>query len=194
MKVSIYLYPRKTASLDDQRQKLTAFGPWDVEWVDNLTPKTIKAGTQREQLGEMLKFVQTGDVVKCVSAGILAKSEKDFVTTFDWLRLRGVRLICLDDNLDTDATGLEIASRVLSAIKRAKPMWRERDTETIKTKRKSLGGRPRVKVDREAALADWNNWMELTADDVAKKHGVSKTTLRNMFGNRGEQTPLGKIA
>lgn len=124
--------------------------------------------------------VREGDTVIVESFSRLGRSTKDLIELVEWFENKGVKLISIKENFDTNTPQGKLMLVVFQAFSQF-----ERDLIAQRTKeglasarsRGRMGGRPKVKEkDITKALKLYNS-KEYSISDIVEMTGISQATL-----------------
>lgn len=155
--------------------------------VDEIYSEKI-TGTKRNRpkLNELMRRVRNGDSIVIESLSRLGRSTKDLLNIMSELKEKGVQVISLKENIDTDTPTGQLIITVLSAISQF-----ERDVIVQRTKegiqsaqaRGVKFGRPKVSdkiTDKIVALYKTGQY---SYNDIADMTGVSTSTVYRALKN-----------
>lgn len=132
----------ESQSLDRQIDALTEYG-YDILFTEKMT------GTKanRPELDKVRLFTREGDIVIIESLSRLGRSTKDLLALLDEFNNKGVKVISLKENIDTDTPLGKLLIVVLSAISQfERDLIVQRTKEGLKSARARgrVGGRPKT--------------------------------------------------
>ena len=162
-------------NLDRQLDALTRYGV-DILYNEKIT------GTKKErpELTKLLDRVTQGDTVVIESLSRLGRSTKDLIELCELFESKGVHLVSLKENIDTQTPTGKLLFTLMSAISQF-----ERDCIATRTQeglkaaraRGRLGGRPKTnQADIQKAIKLYNT-KEYTLKEIQDLTGVTKATL-----------------
>lgn len=167
-----------TVDQNEQRQ-LKAMKKYDINkyYIEKASAKD----TNRPQLKRLLKEVVKGDIVYIKDFSRLARSTKDLLEMVEFFKSKGVKLISLKENLDTDTTTGKLMLTMIGAIyefERANLLERQAEgIEIAKSKGKYKG---RKKIERPDNWDEvYNQWKqkEISGKTAVELLGLKKTTF-----------------
>ena len=146
--------------------------------------------TKREQLQLMLDFVREGDIIYVMDFSRLSRSVSDLLDIINTLGNKGVRLISLKENFDTDTSLGKLIITVIAAInefERNNLLERQREGIAIAKREGKYKGRKPIALDDFDKFYDLWKSGEITAVYASKELGISRYT----FYNRVKQKEAG---
>ena len=146
--------------------------------------------TKREQLQLMLDFVREGDVIYVMDFSRLSRSVSDLLDIINTLGNKGVRLISLKENFDTDTSLGKLNITVIAAInefERNNLLERQREGIAIAKREGKYKGRKPIVLDNFEKFYDLWKSGKITAVSASKELGISRYT----FYNRVKQKEAG---
>ena len=147
-----------------------------------------KDADKRVQLQLALEFVRAGDVLVITKLDRLARSMGDLSIISKRLKEKGVGLKAINQpEIDTTSAIGELLFNVLGAVANfERALINERTAEgRAKAKLKGVKFGRKQKLDDEKlrlAIAEYNK-RELSANDVAKKYGISRASLYRLMAS-----------
>ena len=144
----------------------------------------------RPKLKQMLESVQEGDVVIIESISRLSRSTRDFLNILDELQKKGVTLISLKENLDTQTPSGRFMINIFASIAQfEREQLLQRQKEGIASQKARgiyKGGRPRIKVDPILLAIVWRKWKsrELNYLKAMDELNVSMSTFYRLMKRR----------
>lgn len=162
--------------LDLQLDALTTSG-CDTVYKETASGKSAV----RPELAQCLKALRTGDVLVVWRLDRLGRSLSDLVRIVSELEQRGIGFESLTEKIDTTSAAGKLTFHVFAALAEfERNMIRERTKAGLDAARARgrTGGRKPALSDKQvrevkALMAD----PQIHVSDVAKKYGVSRTTL-----------------
>lgn len=176
----IVAYVRVSTVEQNEARQVEALQKHGIEkWY---TEKVSGKDTKREQLQLMLDFVREGDVIYVMDFSRLSRSVSDLLNIINTLDNKGVRLISLKENFDTDTSLGKLIITVIAAInefERNNLLERQREGIAIAKREGKYKGRKPIVLDNfEAVYALWKSG-EITAVSASKELGISRYTFYN---------------
>ena len=145
-----------------------------------------KSADNREQLKTALQFVRKGDALVVTKLDRLARSMVDLGNIADTLKIKGADLIVLGQGgIDTTtSTGMLMFNMLGSFAQFERDLILERTAEgRAKAKAKGVKFGRKVKLDDiklQEAIAEYKQ-RNLSASEVARKHGISRSSLYRLM-------------
>jgi DNA invertase Pin-like site-specific DNA recombinase len=109
-----FAYIRVSTIEQNEARQVEALRSYNIE--KSFIEKASAKDTKRPLLQEMLDYVREGDTVYILDFSRLARSTKDLLDIVERLKLKGVKLISLKENLDTDTPAGKMMLTMLGAI------------------------------------------------------------------------------
>lgn len=174
-----------TVEQNDERQ-VNALEKYEIEkwFCEKISAKNI----DRPQLQEMLQFVRAGDIIYILDFSRIARSTKDLLSITDDLTARGVKLVSVKENIDTQTPSGRLMLTMIGAIaefERKNMLERQREGIAIaKADGKYKGGQPK-QIDKEKFSEQYTLYKarEITKTKMAENLGVSRPTLNKWINN-----------
>ena len=170
-------YARVSTEDQNEARQLESFRtfrePISKTFIDKCSGKNMN----RPQLKAMLDYVREGDVVVVSDFSRLARSTKDMLQIVQDLTDKGVGLISMKENLDTETPQGKFMLTVFAALaelERATILQRQREgIEIAKSEGKDKGRKP-VPVDEDQFRAECAKWRsgEQTARETMQKLNI----------------------
>lgn len=145
-----------------------------------------KVADMREQLQAALKFARKGDMLVVTKLDRLARSVSDLWSIVNQLEAKFVALKVIDQPLiDTSKPEGKVVITLFGYVAETeRSLILERTAEgRLKAKAKGVrfGAKPKLTDEAlKAAIAEYNLG-KLSANDVAKKHGISRSSLYRLM-------------
>lgn len=182
----------KDAGEDEQRQRLLSFGvaPEHI-YVDDATKSSYRSTDDLKARESIIKDIRPGSRVVVATLDRLGASAVDIMATLGDITAKGAGVHVIDPGKTYEGAGFgDWVQDALDADKNQKRKRMVKARGTLTDRKVKTG--PPPKLDGTAKLAARQDYDDLTQPirAVAKKHGVSPTTLRRLFGERG--TPRGR--
>jgi len=140
--------------------------------------------TKRPEFKKMMAFLRKGDILHVESISRLARSTRDLLQIVDELKEKGVGLVSLKENIDTDTPQGRFVLQVFAALSELeRESIRERQREGIeaaKRRGKHLG-RPKMAYpdNWDKVIKEWKEG-GITAVQARKKLGLAHATFYKM--------------
>ena len=150
----------------------------------------------RPKLKQMLEALQEGDVLIVESISRLSRSTRDFLNILNELQEKGVTLISLKENLDTQTpTGRFMINIFASLAQLEREQLLLRQKEGIASQRARgiyKGGRPRVEIDSKLLEQVRVRWLrrEIYWYEAIVELGVSKATFYRLMNEESHDQEL----
>lgn len=145
-----------------------------------LTEKYTGTKANRPELNRLKDKVREGDTVVVESWSRFGRSTKDLIELVEWFTHRGVNLVSLKENFDTNTPHGRLIMKVFQSFSEfERDLIVQRVNEGLKSARARgrVGGRPPKKQkDVDTALKLYHSG-EYSVSDVCRLSGVSQTTL-----------------
>lgn len=167
-------YARVSTEDQNEARQLESFRtfrePISKTFIDKCSGKNMN----RPQLKAMLDYVREGDVVVVSDFSRLARSTKDMLQIVQDLTDKGVGLISMKENLDTETPQGKFMLTVFAALaelERATILQRQREGIEIAKSEGKYKGRKPVPVDEDQFRAECAKWRsgEQTARETMQK-------------------------
>lgn len=107
-------YVRVSTVEQNEGRQLEAMKSYNIE--KTFIEKASAKDTHRPYLQEMLDYVREGDTVYILDFSRLARSTKDLLNIVEMLNEKGVKLVSLKENLDTNTNTGKLMLTMLGAI------------------------------------------------------------------------------
>ena len=172
-------------NLDRQREALERY---DIEkWYEE---KVSGKDTKRERLQDMLDFAREGDVIYIHDFSRLARSTKDLLDIVEQLKAKGIGLVSVKENIDTNTAGGKLMLTMIGAInefERTNMLERQREGIEIAKRKGRYKGRKPVVVDEDALTQLWDEYKvrRTSKPKMAETLGISRMTLDKLLRERG---------
>lgn len=183
-------YARVSTEEQNEARQLESFRTFREPIAKTFIDKCSGKNMNRPQLKAMLEYVREGDVVVVSDFSRLARSTKDMLQIVQDLTDKGVGLISMKENLDTDTPQGKFMLTVFAALaelERATILQRQREgIDIAKTQGKYKGRKP-MPVDEELFRAECAKWKagEQTAVAVMRKMGIKPNRFYRLVKRRG---------
>lgn len=169
-------------NLDGQLQKLMVFGCKRDDTDDHIFEEKVSgASKNRPALSAMLRFVRKGDVLVITKLDRLARSVADLTAIANQLDSKGVDLVVLDQQIDTTTPTGRLTFHLLGAISEfERALIADRCFEGRQRAKENgvkFGRKPVLSESQIASMANEINRGEMPKAEIARRYGISKTTL-----------------
>lgn len=166
----------KSESIYLQLLKLRSYG---CNWI--FIESEDKNIRELDELNNCLKFLKKGDTLVVNNLQHLGKTPKEFVLFSQWLLTKNIKLDIVDMKISTsDEKTKDMFYSILYAInENESTLVSERTKLGLKTARARgrNGGRPSISNEIKKQIKDLYREKNLTVVEIAKKVGVSTTTV-----------------
>lgn len=168
--------------------------------IDKIFEEKISAkNMSRPKLQEMLDFAREGDSIYIWDFSRLARSTKDLLEIVEKIKGKGINLISVKENLDTNTPTGKLMLTMIGAInefERANLLERQKEGIIIAKQKGKYKGRKEIGYPENwnEIYGKWKN-REITANEAMKKLNLKRNTfykLVNKFRNREEEVKNGK--
>ncbi len=183
-------YARVSTEDQNEARQLESFRTFREPIAKTFIDKCSGKNMNRPQLKAMLEYVREGDVVVVSDFSRLARSTKDMLQIVQDLTDKGVGLISMKENLDTDTPQGKFMLTVFAALaelERATILQRQREgIDIAKTQGKYKGRKP-IPVDEELFRTECAKWRagEQTAVAVMRKMGIKPNRFYRLVKRLG---------
>lgn len=149
----------------------------DKEFIEKVSAKD----TQRPQLNALLEHVRDGDTVVVHSMDRLARNTKDLLEIVEGLRMKGVNVKFIKENLSfisgADNSMSNLMLTMLGAVAQfERELMLERQREGIQVaKQKGLYKGRKASIERDSIMDDITNG--LSVRKTAAKHGIAVSSV-----------------
>ena len=182
MKNYIFGYARVSTeqqNLDRQLDALRKYG-CNVIYNEKMT------GTKRDrpELAKILDRITKGDTIVIESLSRLGRSTKDLIELTELFEQKGVHLVSLKEQIDTNTSTGKLLFTLMAAIAQfERDVITDRTREGLKSARARgrIGGRPRVNQDNIKKAVKLYRTQQYSVREIEDLTGVKKSTLyRNL--------------
>ena len=172
---------------DRQVKDLTENAKVSKVFMDKLSGKD----TNRPQLKAMLDYVREGDTVVVSEYSRLARSTRDLMDIVDTLKAKGVNVVSMKENFDTNTPqGKLILQTFMNIAEFERELMLQRQREGIaiaKANGKYKGRQSKQKPDDWESLKAMYMSRQITVSDIAKRCDVSRPIVYKWL----KETPAG---
>ena len=167
-------YARVSTDEQNEARQLESFQKYRESISKVYIDKCSGKDTNRPQLKAMLDYVREGDVVVVSDFSRLARSTKDMLQIVQALADKGVALISIKENLDTDTPQGKFMLTIFAALaelERETILQRQREGIEIAKAHGKYKGRSPIPFDESRFKAECQKWKngEQTAVETMKK-------------------------
>ena len=153
----------------------------DRLFIEKASGKT----TERQELKKLMLYLREEDVLFIESLSRLGRSTRDLLQIVDELNQKGVKLVSMKENIDTQTPRGRFVLAVfasLSELEREQTLQRQREGIAVAKKAGKYKGRKFKKIDETLFKKLYSKWKnhEITAVSFAQKIGL----LPNAFYRR----------
>ena len=172
-------YARVSTEEQNETRQLESFANYSEKirkvFIDKVSGKNMK----RPQLQAMLDYVREGDVVVVSDFSRLARSTRDMLQIVQELTEKGVGLISLKENVDTETPQGRFMLTVFAALaelERETILQRQREGIAIAKQEHKYKGRKPIPFDEDKVKAECKKWRngEQTAVATMNKLGIKR--------------------
>ncbi|EOP32818.1 recombinase family protein [Bacillus cereus] len=190
----IYGYARVSTQQQDLIRQLDMLQNYNCTEI--LTEKITGTKSDRPELTRLKDKIRPGDTLVVESFSRLGRSTKDLIELVDFFENKGVKLISIKEQFDTNTPQGKLMLTVFQAFSQfERDLIAQRTLEGLESARARgrVGGRPRVKdsfLQRALKLYDSK---EYSIQEIVNMTGISQATLyryirKNKQTEKGEQT------
>jgi len=174
----IYGYARVSTQQQDLVRQLDIINKYNCTEI--LTEKMSGTKADRPELNRLKDKVRNGDALIIESFSRLGRSTKDLIELVEWFENKGVKIISIKENFDTNTPQGKLMLIVFQAFSQF-----ERDLIVQRTKeglesaraRGRKGGRPKVKDKSIEKALNLYKSKEYSISEIVKMTGISQATL-----------------
>lgn len=172
-------YARVSTEEQNEARQLQSFEGYSEKIKKVFIDKLSGKNTKRPQLQAMLNYVREGDVVVVSDFSRLARSTKDMLQIVQELTDKGVGLISLKEQVDTDTPQGRFMLTVFAALaelERETILQRQREGIAIAKQEGKYRGRTPIPFNEERFRAECKKWRngEQTAVTTMKKLDIKR--------------------
>ena len=172
-------YARVSTIEQKEARQLESFASYAEKIRKVFIDKVSGKDTNRPQLKALLEYVREGDVVVVSDFSRLARSTRDMLQIVQELTEKGVGLISLKENVDTDTPQGRFMLTVFAALaelERETILQRQREGIAIAKQQHKYKGRKPLPFDEDKLKAECKKWRngEQTAVVTMNKLGIKR--------------------
>ena len=172
-------YVRVSTIEQNEGRQLEAMKMYSIE--KTFIEKASAKDTHRPRLQEMLDYVREGDTIYNLDFSRLARSTKDLLEIVEMLKGKGVKLMSIKENLDTNTNAGKLMLTMLGAIyefERANILERQKEGIILAKKAGKYKGRKRITTPEnlESVFERWEK-RELTGKMAMKELKLKQNTF-----------------
>lgn len=178
-------YARVSTDEQNEARQLETFADYSEKIKKVFLDKLSGKDTNRPQLKAMLDYVREGDVVVVSDFSRLARSTSDMLQIVKELSDKGVALVSIKEQVDTDTPQGRFMLTVFSALaelERETILQRQREGISIAKKQGKYKGRKPLAFDEAQFRAECKKWRnkEQTATETMKKLDMKKNRFYDL--------------
>ena len=183
-------YARVSTEEQNEARQLESFRTFSEPISKTFIDKCSGKNMNRPQLKAMLEYVRYGDMVVVSDFSRLARSTKDMLQIVQDLTDKGVGLISMKENLDTDTPQGKFMLTVFAALaelERATILQRQREGIEIAKAEGRYKGRKPIPIDEELFRAECAKWKagKQTAVAVMRKLDIKPNRFYRLVKRLG---------
>ncbi|MBK3311723.1 MULTISPECIES: recombinase family protein [Bacillales] len=178
MKSHIYGYARVSTQQQDLIRQLDLLKNFNCTEI--ITEKMSGTKKDRPELIRLKDKIRTGDTLIVESFSRLGRSTKDLIELVEYFEQKGVKLISLKENFDTNTPQGKLMLTVFQAFSQfERDLIVQRTKEGIESARARgrKGGRPRIKEKYIEKALNLYNSKEYSISEIVTMTGISQATL-----------------
>lgn len=183
-------YARVSTMEQNEARQLHSFEGYTEKIKKVFIDKLSGKNTDRPQLQAMLSYVREGDVVVVSDFSRLARSTRDMLQIVQELTDKGVGLVSLKENVDTDTPQGRFMLTVFAALaelERETILQRQREGIALAKQQGKYKGRNPLPFNEEKFREECKKWRngEQTAVATMKKLGMKKNRFYQLVKKIG---------
>lgn len=183
-------YARVSTEEQNEARQLVAFEGFPEKIKKVFIDKMSGKNTNRPELQAMLNYVREGDVVVVSDFSRLARSTRDMLQIVQELTDKGVGLISLKENVDTDTPQGRFVLTVFAALaelERETIFQRQREGIAIAKQQGKYKGRKPIPFNEDRFRAECKKWRsgEQTAVATMKKLDIKRNRFYQIVKRLG---------
>ena len=172
-------YARVSTIEQNEARQLVAFEGFTEKITKTFIDKMSGKDTNRPQLQAMLDYVREGDVVVVSEFSRLARSTRDMLQIVQELTDKGVGLISLKEQIDSDSSTGKFMLTIFAALaelERDTILQRQREGIAIAKQQGKYKGRKPIPFNEDKFRAECKKWRngEQTAVATMKKLDIKR--------------------
>lgn len=172
-------YARVSTIEQNEARQLVAFEGFTEKITKTFIDKMSGKDTNRPQLQAMLDYVREGDVVVVSEFSRLARSTRDMLQIVQELTDKGVGLISLKEQIDSDSSTGKFMLTIFAALaelERDTILQRQREGIAIAKQQGKYKGRKPIPFNEDKFRAECNKWRngEQTAVATMRKLDIKR--------------------
>lgn len=181
-------YVRVSTVEQNEARQVEALKVYGIEkWF---IEKTSGKDTNRAEFQSMMNYVREGDTVYILDFSRLTRSVSDLLHTIEELDRKGVKLVSLKENLDTNTNNGRLILTIIGAInefERQNILERQREGIALAKAKGVYKGRQPNKYDddllREVLIGIESKTMSVS--EASRRLGVTRATVYNLLKRNG---------
>ena len=173
-------YARVSTVEQNEARQVEAFKENGVDkwFLDKLSGKD----TKRPELQKMIEYVREGDILVVTEFSRLARSTVDLLEIVKQLQDKGVQLVSLKENLDTNTPQGRFMLTMFAALaelERETILQRQREGIEAAKRAGKYNGRQPIKIDERELRRECQKWRagDQTAKETMRKLGIKPNTF-----------------
>ena len=183
-------YARVSTIEQNEARQLVAFEGFTEKITKTFIDKMSGKDTNRPQLQAMLDYVREGDVVVVSEFSRLARSTRDMLQIVQELTDKGVGLISLKEQIDSDSSTGKFMLTIFAALaelERDTILQRQREGIAIAKQQGKYKGRKPIPFNEDKFRAECKKWRsgEQTAVTTMKKLDIKKNRFYQIVNKLG---------
>ena len=183
-------YARVSTIEQNEARQLVAFEGFTEKITKTFIDKMSGKDTNRPQLQAMLDYVREGDVVVVSEFSRLARSTRDMLQIVQELTDKGVGLISLKEQINSDSSTGKFMLTIFAALaelERDTILQRQREGIAIAKQQGKYKGRKPIPFNEDTFRAECKKWRsgEQTAVATMKKLDMKKNRFYKIVNDLG---------
>lgn len=147
-------YIRVSTAEQNEERQIEALKQYNID--KTFIEKVSAKNTKRPKFQEMLDYVREGDTIYIADFSRLSRSTKDLLTTLEYLRKKGVKVVSLKERLDSSTPHGRLMISMIGAINQfEREILLERQREGIEIAKRKGKYKGRKHIERP------DNWHEI---------------------------------
>ena len=162
-------------NLNSQIDAINKYGV-DKIFFDKMSGKNM----ERKEFIKLLEHLRSGDILVISSLSRLGRKTKELIELIDDLNLKGIILVSLKENIDTNSPmGRAMIGMISIFSELERELIVERVKDGIKNARARgrIGGRPKISNKKIKMALTLYKTKEYSVKEITNRTGVSKATL-----------------
>lgn len=185
-------YVRVSTVEQNEGRQLEALKNLNIEKI--FSEKVSGKNTDRPQLKAMLEYMREGDTVYIHDFSRIARSTEDLLALITQFENKGVHLISLKENLDTQTASGKLLVTMIAAInefERANMLERQREGIALAVKEGKFKGRKKIDKPKQwdEVYQAYKN-RSISANEAMETLNLKRTTFYKLIAEeKGETNP-----